>query len=390
MRTRVILLLLVLIGSGCVSNKRLFQGGKPLQTNIYGEVPFDYSRNLPILEVQIKGKTYRFLFDTGAPMVISPAINDALGLKPLVKRGVKDSQGARQTLPYTRLPEVTLGGHTFLDLVAIVADLQLAPEIRCLGIDGIVGANLMRHMVWNMDYEKGLLSFSDQEGAFRVDSTAILFPFLFKPTFTPIISVTANGVKYDNITFDTGYAGAFNLEWTRAGVLAADSLPITVGYHAAGIFGSVLDTVAYTRVSLSDSLRAIDGVPLVMEKSNGNSLMGSAYLAKFRVVMDWNKRVIALHPKPDRPFTSSNTFGFQPRLRNDTLIVGNVMPGSRADSLGFKVGTPIESLLGIQGTPITPDDYCELLMRFRTSQPDSVQVRLLGGENVTLRPKLFY
>ncbi len=391
MKTTLCIMLLLLVSS-CVSNKRMFLRGELSSPDVfYAESPFQRVHKLMVLEVEIGGKVRKFLFDTGAPMVISKELHEELNRKVLASRGVKDSQGSSQDLQYVTLPSLTLGGHTFDRLTAIVADLRLAPEIACLGIDGIIGANLMRHVVWSIDFQREMIAFSNEQGAFQSDSLAIRFPFLVKNTLTPVIEVAVNDTTFKGVTFDTGYGGSINLPYERAKAFAFQDIPLSVGYHSAGIFGSVMDTAMYLRVKVGNPDLALTGTPLVIEKAHGNDLIGISFLEHFRVVMDWKQQMISLFPQGLSEESPLYTYGMLPKLIGDTLIVGSVIAGGRADSLGMKVGDPIEELNGTRLLPpLKENSYCDLMSTLREAVEESITVKLLGQEAVVLPRKILF
>ena len=66
-----------------------------------GKVPFELSKNIPFVRVKIAGKEYNFMFDTGAPCVISTEIYEQLGLKKVAVSQITDSGGIKNKQIYT-------------------------------------------------------------------------------------------------------------------------------------------------------------------------------------------------------------------------------------------------------------------------------------------------
>ena len=60
---------------------------------------------LIILEVEMGGEPRRFLFDTGAPMVVSEELAEEFDMKVITKSYVKDSNGERKRQDYVKMPE---------------------------------------------------------------------------------------------------------------------------------------------------------------------------------------------------------------------------------------------------------------------------------------------
>ncbi|AZA85950.1 hypothetical protein EG349_03675 [Chryseobacterium shandongense] len=71
--------------------KNFFEKGEVQLQQPVEKVSLKYENNLPFVEVNINGKTYNFIFDSGAPTVISQAIYKELNLRKKYKRSIKDS-----------------------------------------------------------------------------------------------------------------------------------------------------------------------------------------------------------------------------------------------------------------------------------------------------------
>lgn len=52
--------------------------GATKSKNYYQEITFEFIKNKIIIPVEIDGKTYKFLLDTGAPNMISKEIHDLI------------------------------------------------------------------------------------------------------------------------------------------------------------------------------------------------------------------------------------------------------------------------------------------------------------------------
>jgi len=183
---------LFLLGS-CSYNHSLFQAGGMIGDSQQAEVKFDQIlsttqiSDLIFVRVAIGGEDYRFLFDTGAPMVISKELQSKFQFEIISKNRVNDSQGNSKTQNYVTLDSIRLGSQVFTGLTAIEADLRYSPILACLDIDGIVGANLMRHAFWEMDGATGYLRMTNNRNHWDLNQPGLISrSFKIKRTFTPI------------------------------------------------------------------------------------------------------------------------------------------------------------------------------------------------------------
>jgi hypothetical protein len=116
------------------------------------KLAFDYTGWMLRVVAKIGGRECRMLLDTGAPMIVPPALAKQLALEPLGSLPIRDSNNNARGLMFVVLPAVDVGGVVYSDLVAAVVDLQATPILRELGIDGMIGGNLLRLGGLAIDY----------------------------------------------------------------------------------------------------------------------------------------------------------------------------------------------------------------------------------------------
>jgi hypothetical protein len=85
-QTASFILLLSLL-AGCQSSKiyKLMQEGSVEQEQFYASVPFEFRAGIPVMQVEVNGEKGWFLFDTGAPNVISKKFAARLNLQAEAK-----------------------------------------------------------------------------------------------------------------------------------------------------------------------------------------------------------------------------------------------------------------------------------------------------------------
>jgi predicted aspartyl protease len=241
---------LFLIVASCSTGQGLFGRGSILDkegTSDLVKVPVRVSRNVFFVDVEIEGETYNFLFDSGAPMVISPEIMEKHGAIVLREANVTDSQGAKVKQEFVKMPNFAIGDREFSGLTAVVSDLKRSPIIRCLAIDGILGANAMQFQYWDFSHKDSILQMSNSKRHWQLDTAKTYrLPWSFKATRTPKVQLTINGKVIEDITFDTGSGGVLGLHESIIGPLDLENAEFMAqGHLSGGLFGSAVDT-AYT------------------------------------------------------------------------------------------------------------------------------------------------
>jgi len=384
---KYLLLVAIAILSSCANYSKLYKKGNSVATEFNGSIEYQTVFNLIIVPVTINGETYRFLFDTGAPMVISKELQEKLQLKPITSGRVGDSQGNHQNLEYVELPTMQLGGVGFTNSVAITADLKLSPEIGCLNIDGILGANLMRLAFWKIDFENAQLVFSSNKQNLNLPKdSAIILPFLTKATFTPVVNLTLNKKEIKNATFDTGYAGYFSL--SSKYLEGSDSvLNTSYGYGSSGLYGSNFDTVFYANSTLQVSSFQQKAI-VNYDKGKTKKLLGIEFMSQFVLVMDWELNQMEFYLATAETIDNT-TYGFSPKWLDGKLIIGTLHKGSAPEVNGLQIGDEIKSLNHWDFSDPDINTYCEMLISLKSKDVKNITLVLKDGREFSFRKEKF-
>ncbi len=81
------------------------------KNQLIDEIDFKYVNNLPFIKVNIKGKDYNFLVDTGAPTYISTTILKDLNTKINGFSRMRDSQNNKENISFTIVPNIKVGNN---------------------------------------------------------------------------------------------------------------------------------------------------------------------------------------------------------------------------------------------------------------------------------------
>lgn len=386
MKSKTLLFLIfLLIGSSCNSYRtvKIISSGSVVQTAFYKKINYKKLQNWAIITAKVNNsdKEYRFLFDTGAVSVVSSEMAKELGLKHKAKDDVGSSNSHRQESVFTMMDKVNIEGVDFKDIGAVIIDFDTSPEIKCLGaeIDGIIGANLMKLAVWQIDYKAGTLEFADNQSKLTIDENNVYkIPFTHNRQGSPKVIFPIFGKKV-KVTFDTGKTGGIGVNKMQFGRLdfENDSIQMTkgIGQTGAGVFGVVTDTsflVATNRVKMYDL--PLDTVVFSTAKKS-SSLLGNGFLEDYKVTFNWGTKIISLEPQ-SKPKVDLEGFGMGYTLKEDALMVSFLYENSPAKKAGIELGTQIISVNEYNFENLTIDSFCE--MRQRKLFPDdtkTVQVK---------------
>lgn len=211
------------------------------RSNFVDSIAIEWERGQVLLPVEIGGKTYRFLFDTGAAQAVVYADTPIDGYRPAGLIRSQDATGAIDTVQLVTLPPVSLGHLTLTGCQATILRRPVAGR----NIDGIIGFDLInRGLSAKIDVNHRLLILTDCKDFFRNEQT---FSTRYKLKYhVPYIKVCPAGRFREFTLFDTGSRSLYGMsrqsfDACRAKTGAeADSLieGRSLGRHAIGHFGS--------------------------------------------------------------------------------------------------------------------------------------------------------
>lgn len=375
-------LALVVALAGCKSSREIFTRGMSPQHAYNETIPFEFAKKIPIISVTINGKPYRFLFDTGAPMVISAELAELLNPKEITNRIITDSQGKQHKQAYVTLPSLTIGNQKFTNFSAVVIDLKRAPVIGCLRLDGIVGANLMRHAFWKIDYAAKTLQFTNQPHILAPSADALRLPFRAKATYTPVVNLHIDSTEIEAITFDTGSAGGLSVRKTKLPHLPLNNTPIRAayGYLSSGVFGSQADSAFYFKHNVTIQ-NSPEKTMIALTSAYSKNLLGNLFFRNYTVFLNWEEETIFLEKKRDLHIDKSISIG--PFLQNKTLVVGTLMLQSKAAEMGIAFGDTIIQFNNIDCTETTADEFCTIIETLQDKNTP-VQMAIKNKGEITL------
>ena len=334
------------------------------------QFPFELNGNMTFLAVRANGsKPLSFGLDTGAfASVINTSVARQLGLKT-GSQGVGIGAGGRVTS--VNLPDITLdiGGALLKDLDLSAMDLVSIENSLGRTMDGILGYELFRRYVVEIDYESkeitlyepadfvyvgrgeslplnfyhrhpyvrakvALPGIEPVEGEFVIDLGSN-FPVILLPSFVEHNNLKAS-LPPTITTFGRGVGGEIRMPLGRASALQLGGLKIerpVTAFPSEGTFGE--------------------------QGKAGN--IGSAVLRRFKVIFDYSRSQMILEPNKhfSDPFehdmsglslvTESPAF--------NVVRVNRVLAQSPGTEAGIKQG---DEIVSVSGRPVTDQKLVEL------------------------------
>ena len=379
----VVLFMLLLFGCG---KQNLWTKGKVKQKTFTQEIPIEIINGLVFLQIKINGKPYRFLLDTGAPMLVDAGLVEDLGLKTKTFGTVEDSYGRRNRIDYTNLQTVSIGEVDFIKQGTLVADMRSIPTFNCFDIDGLLGASLMRDVCWQIDYDKEVIRFRENCTSFTYNEDAIFMPFRTNGQGTPklIVSLNESFVLRD-LTLDFGSSSALSLDMESAGAkfIPEEAIVYTSGIAGVGLYGAQRDSIWFMPpevLQTADGDTLLSRIP-VRVRREGGGLFGTQILSRFRSTIDWERNRLVLEPRDIKESIAMNTFGCSLNINGVVLEIGQLVHPSPAVNAGLAVG---DTVLTLNGQSVMAEDYCDMKALFRNERAIEITVLKQGIEHTTI------
>jgi hypothetical protein len=387
MKILFILFLTVLTSCSLSKTTRLLKNGNVEQKEFYGKIQYESKAGLPIIKVEINGVSANFLFDTGAPNVISVELATRLNLITETTGYVRDSGGKQVIQEYVTIDNITIDSINFLNTSAIVADLSSSEVTSCFKLDGIIGANLMRTAFWKIVYSENSIYFSQNLSKLKDVADWKTLKFTPNRAGTPKVDLELNNKKVESLTFDTGSNGHISISKNVFSALCSENPDIKKTYRTGSVtFGynglNKVDTTYYAKINkiLIGDLELDNNIIEFKEYSN---IIGSKFLSNYTVILDWTSNLIYFKETTNYSFDSLKTFGFKVLLQDNKIIVGSTFSEGQ-NSTKLKIGDEILEVNGENYQGYIDSSLCELYMNgiFSFNNADDLKLKIKRGSEI--------
>lgn len=167
-----------------------------------------------VVQASVNGVKGRFLLDTGAPCCISHSFAQKVGVVAGRSLQGEDSNGQSVQANLLVLDSLQLGSISFKQLQVLQWAEGSVPEQ--LGIDGIVGYNLMRLGIVKFDGRNRHFTFTTalrppSSGKFDLDAVPSQAIPLVPHPYLPVLPINMGNNVSDSVMFDTGAVALYEM-----------------------------------------------------------------------------------------------------------------------------------------------------------------------------------
>ncbi|MBW8758455.1 MAG: aspartyl protease family protein [Burkholderiales bacterium] len=317
-------------------------------------IPVEIANHHVFVPVTLDGHALRFMLDTGGVNLVAEATARRIGLASV---GAMEARGPGErsvSSGFARVGRLDLGGAVALERQLLrVIDMPGFDAVEGLRVDGVLGVELFKRLVVQIDYAGARLTLADP-AAFEKPPSAHSLPLSFFGHFPGVVA-SLDGIE-GQFWLDTGNRGGLVLHRPFVEAHGLDrryrtSAETTIGWGIGGraqgrlarggrlALGALGVDAPVLRLPLGH-----DG-PLAMRDVAGN--IGGEILGRFVVAFDYARRVVHLAPAPgaDRPFAADRS-GLWINAHPRGAVVAGLMAGGPADEAGLRVDDVIEAVDG--------------------------------------------
>lgn len=382
------LFFIVLISPFGVKAQEMNQG-EMVSKNVFHEIFFDNSKAGIVQFIQFKGKSCKFILDTGAPLAISKELQKSNKFPIIQTVSVKDANNNSDSINIVLVDTIQIGEMLFKNIPAVVIDFKNSP-IGCQHIDGIIGSNIARFLIVQFDLRSNKVIFTDQSNKIINTSTSEKFPIHLDEQSNSFFTVNFNDKFVDTVHFDSGMGKLYDINVNKIKQLLSiiankeDAVFRGYGISGQGILGNAKEEMVYL-INTNFKLGSNQIENAQIGTTQAASRIGRELLNYGTLTIDYINKQYSFKKYPQRLNNYRPNFGFEIIIEESKVIVSVVWENTKAQKVGLVSGTEI---LSINGKTFQNKNSCEiekeLLQEFSKSELEIVYLENDLKRNITL------
>ncbi|WP_345953648.1 retropepsin-like aspartic protease [Mucilaginibacter sp. PAMB04168] len=346
------------IYSNSCSQRINYNEGGTESKDYYQEIPYEMIAGRIFVQASINHRKARFLFDTGAPTQLSPALAKELNSSFISGTVVSDANGNQDSLKLVRAGNITLGNITFSNIPALLVTNEL---YNCWKIEGVIGSNLLRNAIVKIDPVKKILILTDNEKRLGLNkSYSTKLNLLRTGQSSPILKVDLNNRVNLEAEFDSGDNGFLMLSPKHMKQLDKFSAFTVVGKGFGAVHRSIyglqkMDST-YRLVFPTVTVAGVTFKHAAVETiANTTPRLGTTLLQYGAVTLDYKHGKFYFDPNSSNIDLTEKQWPVDFTTQGEKLIAG-VVWGNLQNQI-----TPGDHITAINDVPFPKTNLCQWL-----------------------------
>jgi len=369
-----------------------FNQGVIRQVNYFESIPFEFIEQKIIIPVSIAGVTYRFMVDTGAPNFISQKIFNKIKPEVVDEILMSDANNIEIKTPLAEIEELKIGSLIFNNSPVLVNENDADIFFKCWKLDGIIGSNLLRNSIVQINLEEKLLYLTDRIDRLDLNHlrpSKMITDFDRQSTpFAWIDMQEGKGKHEDFVMLDTGMHGIYDLsQYSYQRMKEKKPFPVLGTAQGAGVIGFHGDAefsqqfrVQLPFIQFNNFI--LTNVVSITTVSN-YSRMGAGILKYGTLTLDYINDTFYFDPKIEGVDLEHPLIGFSTTLSDNKIVIGFVWDDSLKDKIQYG-----DEILQIDNLSYSGIPLCDLIIDDKETWHENkeaifVKVRSTSGEIIS-------
>ena len=354
----------------CCGQKKIdLNQGTIAQSTFHDTIPFELVRDKIIVAVQIQNQKKRFIFDTGATLMISEEIQAENKYEALETVDQSDAVGTSRKVQLVTMDEFELGKIKFQKIPAVVTNVKAPRFLNCLNYDGFIGSNALRNCIVQINLEDKYLVISNEISKLDIKNTFKTNLHLDKQSGPHIMTKIGEKVEFEGL-FDSGSDEFMAISEDTYDKIEKKKLSrlLNNGFGSNTLaLHSIEKQQKKQRVSISGvnfgDYVIRDFVSIISSGSTENAF--GLGLAKYgNITIDYINKDFYFQPlHPIQTFSNKTTLGFIPIPNDEYVHVGIVWTNTNAEKLGLRSGFRILKINDIDFSERSAESDCALFLQ---------------------------
>ncbi len=340
--------------------------GQVVNTKFNTSIPFEYDNRAIVVKVKIQGRFYRFFFDTGAVCVLSKELWNSLNIKEKAKMTQgQDSQGNTLKEDISVLPLLEIADLQFKDVGIMTLDIKNVPGLNCLGVDGVIGANILKKLIWNIDFENKQINVTDNPDVENIKTKAdgiLHIPFEKTIMGQPVFDASITKDNILEVIFDTGSNGGWEFSKdTKGGVMSLpDDIAMVYGRSGAGGGGyGAIDTTYIAKIPQFEV--GNDLIKNQLVHFDYSSTVGNKFLENYNLTINYFENLITLNPYKVLKKEQLRSFGIGFIYEDNEIKIGSFIKNEKTELPSIELGMRVLEINNmILSDSVSTDQFCNL------------------------------
>ncbi len=356
--------------------------------------PIKTYNNLLIIPISINGSIEMdFILDSGSRSTVltEPALLPMLNIKTSEKKRIA-GLGEKGIFEALIAKDITLSlpgiEGTNMELIVLPPDLLSLSEIIGRPVYGIIGYDLFKDLIVEIDYTRKVIRFKDPQYFKKAPKTYKAIPIELHDS-KPYLNIRVCGTKGTDETtqllVDTGSSQALSLS-SRLFPPPEPSLPTFIGTGLSGEIHGLLGRIKSIEIGDIIDRQIIACFPdekslIVHKRRQWNGSIGGEFLKRFKVIFNYSNNKLYLRKNKDfgspYPYNISGIETIATGIDYGTIEISYVRPNSAADKAGILVG---DELIRINGIGIEGNQLGEIYNFLNKKRSGSLCLKIKRGE----------